>query len=53
MEARANDQSMRAFIEMVERRYPEDIIRIKEKVSRDIEMTSTVFEFESAGGNPC
>lgn len=33
MEARANDQSMRAFIEMVERRYPEDIIRIKEKVS--------------------
>jgi UbiD family decarboxylase len=43
---------MRAFIEMVERRYPDEIVRIKEKVSRDLDITSTVFEFESAGRNP-
>ena len=52
MEARANDQSMRAFIETVERRHPEEVVRIREKVSLDLDITSAVFEFESAGKNP-
>ena len=46
------DQSMRGFIELVERDFPDDIIRIAEPVRRDLDITSAVFELERAGRNP-
>src|SRR5437016_5120932 len=52
MEAQTNDQSMRAFIAMAERRYPDEVVRVREKVSLELDITSTVFEFEGAGRNP-
>lgn len=52
MGARADNQSMRGFLEMVERAYPEDFVRVAEPVSRELDITSTVFEFERAGRSP-
>lgn len=52
MTTRADNQSMRGFIEMVERKFPDEIVRITEKVSRELDITSSVFEFERAGKNP-
>ena len=48
----AEPQSMRAFIEMVGRTHPADLVRISEPVSRDLDITSAVFEFERAGRSP-
>ena len=45
-------QSMRGFLEMVERDYPEEFLRIKVPVSTHLDMTSLVFELEHAGKSP-
>jgi len=46
------DQSMRGFLDMVERDFPDDFVRIGEPVRREFDMTSMVFEFERAGRAP-
>jgi 2,5-furandicarboxylate decarboxylase 1 len=45
------DQSLRGFLEMVERGFPEEYVRIREPVART-DITPTVFEFERAGRSP-
>ena len=47
-----NRQSMRGFLAMVEREYPDEIVRIRELVRRELDITSTVFELERAGRSP-
>ena len=47
-----SDQSMRGFLDMVERDFPDDFVRIREPVRRELDITSTVFEFERAGRSP-
>jgi UbiD family decarboxylase len=46
------DQSMRGFLDMVERDHPEDFVRIGEPVRQEFDITSMVFEFELAGRSP-
>ena len=46
------DQSLRGFIELVERDFPDDIVRVAEPVRRELDITSTVFELERAGRSP-
>ena len=45
------DQSLRGFLEMVEKNHPEELVRIKEPVGRE-DITAAVFEFERAGRYP-
>ncbi len=45
------DQSLRGFLEMVERDFPEEFVRIKEPVALT-DITAAVFEFERAGKSP-
>ncbi|MBV8428556.1 MAG: UbiD family decarboxylase, partial [Hyphomicrobiales bacterium] len=45
-------QSMRGFVAMVERDFPNEIVRIREPVRRELDITSTVFELERAGRSP-
>jgi 2,5-furandicarboxylate decarboxylase 1 len=52
MAGQSQNQSMRGFVEMVERDHPDDFVRIAEPVSRDLDITSIVFEFERVGRNP-
>jgi hypothetical protein len=47
-----NKQSMRGFLAMVERDFPDEILRIREPVRRELDITSTVFELERAGRSP-
>ncbi len=46
------DQSLRGFLKMVEQEYPEDFVRISDPVRRELDITSTVFEFERSGKSP-
>ena len=46
------DQSLRGFLEMVEQVYPADFVRISDPVRRELDITSTVFEFERSGRSP-
>ena len=46
------DQSLRGFLDLVERDFPDQIVRISEPVRRELDITSTVFEFERAGRSP-
>ena len=46
------DQSLRGFVEMVERDYPDDFVRVTEPVRRELDITSTVFELERNGRSP-
>ncbi len=48
----AADQSLRGFLEMAERDFPEEVVRIREPVRREFDITSAVFEFERAGRHP-
>src|SRR5215469_5885829 len=48
----ANKQSMRGFLAMVARDYPEELVRIPEPVRREFDITATVFELERAGRSP-
>jgi UbiD family decarboxylase len=43
---------MRGFLKMVETRYPEEFVRIRESVDPRLDMASIVFELERAGKNP-
>ena len=45
-------QTLRGFLDEVERRFPEDLMRIAEPVSRELDITSAVFEMERAGRAP-
>ncbi len=47
-----DQQSMRGFLAMVERDYPEEFLRIKVPVSTQLDMTSIIFELEHAGKSP-
>ncbi len=46
------DQSLRGFLDMVERDFPADFVRISDPVRRELDITSTVFEFERNGRSP-
>ncbi|MGI9305472.1 MAG: UbiD family decarboxylase [Gammaproteobacteria bacterium] len=45
-------QSLRGFLDMVEEKYPEELLRVREPVSTHLDITSAVFELEQAGKNP-
>ena len=48
----SDNQSMRGFLEMVQRDYPGEILRIREPVSTHLDITSLVFELEQMGRSP-
>ena len=50
--AAVDDQSLRGFLEMVERDFPDEILRIREPVRTRLDTTSMVFELERAGRSP-
>jgi 2,5-furandicarboxylate decarboxylase 1 len=45
-------QSLRAFLAMVERDFPDELLRIRVPVKRELDVTSLVFELERAGRSP-
>ena len=45
-------QTLRGFLNMVERDYPEELLRIGVPVKRELDITSLVFELERAGRSP-
>src|SRR5690349_1459472 len=45
-------QSLRAFLAMVERNFPDELLRIRVPVRRELDVTSLVFELEHAGRSP-
>src|ERR1700741_783823 len=45
-------QSLRGFLAMVERDFPDELVRIREPVRRELDITATVFELERAGRSP-
>jgi 2,5-furandicarboxylate decarboxylase 1 len=47
-----DNQSLRGFLETTEQTFPEEILRIREPVSRSLEMTSVVFELDRLGKSP-
>jgi 2,5-furandicarboxylate decarboxylase 1 len=52
-QARDGDrQGLRGFLAMVERDYPDEILRIREPVRTHLDMTSLVFELERTGKSP-
>ena len=46
------DQSVRGFLSMVERDFPDKFLRITEPVRREFDITAAVFELERAGRSP-
>lgn len=48
----ADNQSLRGFIENTEKTFPEEVLRIREPVSRELEMTSVIFELDRIGRSP-
>jgi UbiD family decarboxylase len=50
--AKDETQSLRAFLSMVERDFPEELLRIRTPVRRELDITSLVFELERAGKSP-
>lgn len=47
-----SDQSLRGFVEMVQRDYPEEFVRITAPVRQKLDITSAVFELERSGRSP-
>src|SRR5208282_3293478 len=45
-------QSLRGFLAMVERDFPDELVRIREPVRRELDITATVFELERLGRSP-
>src|SRR5258705_7503826 len=45
-------QSLRGFLSMVERDFPEELLRIRNPVRTHLDITSLVFELERAGKSP-
>lgn len=50
--AHAIGQSMRAFLEMVARDHPEELVRISQPVRRELDITSAVLELARSGRHP-
>ncbi|MGZ5811317.1 MAG: UbiD family decarboxylase [Xanthobacteraceae bacterium] len=48
----SDNQSLRGFLDATAKTFPEEIIRITEPVSRQLEMTSVVFELDRLGKSP-
>jgi 2,5-furandicarboxylate decarboxylase 1 len=48
----ADNQSLRAFVEQTEKNDPANVLRIKEQVSQQLEMTATVFELDRLNKSP-
>jgi UbiD family decarboxylase len=48
----ADNQSLRGFLEATEKARPDDILRIREPVSQQLEMTSTIFELDHQDKSP-
>ena len=46
------DQSLRGFLNMVENDFPADFVRVSNPVRRELDITSSVFEFERNGKSP-
>ena len=46
------DQSLRGFLKTVETDYPAEFVRVTDLVSRELDITSAVFEFERNGKSP-
>lgn len=47
-----DNQSLRGFLEATEKAHPQDVLRIKEPVSQQLEMTSTVLELDHLNKTP-
>ena len=47
-----HNQSLRAFVRSVEERFPEELLRIREPVSTQLDMTSALYELERIGKSP-
>ena len=45
-------QSLRGFLGLVARTYPDELLRIDQPVSSRLETTAMIFELERAGKNP-
>jgi UbiD family decarboxylase len=45
-------QSLRGFLDMVEREFPDELLRVRTPVRTHLDMTSLVFELERAGRSP-
>jgi 2,5-furandicarboxylate decarboxylase 1 len=48
----SDNQSLRGFLDATAKTFPEEIVRITEPVSRQLEMTSVVFELDRLGKSP-
>ena len=48
----ADNQSLRSFVEQTEKIDPANVLRIKEPVRQQLEMTATVFELDRLNKNP-
>jgi UbiD family decarboxylase len=46
------DQSLRGFLDMVQRDFPDEFVRIAAPVRREFDITSAVFELERSGRSP-
>src|SRR5215207_2626726 len=51
-EINSDAQSMRGYLSMLDREYPDEIVRIKQPVDMHFSTTSVVFELERAGKSP-
>jgi UbiD family decarboxylase len=47
-----DNQSLRGFLASTEKLFPEQVLRIRQPVSRELEMTSVVFELDRIGKSP-
>jgi 2,5-furandicarboxylate decarboxylase 1 len=50
--AAVDRQSLRGFLEMVQREFPDEILRIRQPVRTHLDISSLVFELERAGKSP-
>jgi UbiD family decarboxylase len=48
----SDNQSLRGFVENTEKQFPDEVLRIKEPVSKRLEMTSVVFELDRLNKSP-
>ncbi len=46
------EQSLRGFLDLVERVCPEELLRVRAPVRRELDITSAVFELERSGRSP-
>ena len=51
-DASSDSQSLRGFLSMVESKFPSEMLRVSQPVSREFDTTAIVFELERAGRSP-